>query len=1141
MDPLKKRIPEKILADLVLHSGCITAQELRDCLDRQRQLRESGVEQGLEDIFADTEILALEKSRCISSFVDFTKIRWNGMVFGQVAIQRQKISAEDLPAVLVTQRAIYSLKQKTVAVDELLLRKDRLSQKDIDEIAGYIKELSLTEYELLLEKALEYLLKEDGAVLPDITPPPSKLEGPPAPPVTKGRTDFILPEQDYVSVAPPSKFQDEFDIERTAPERIPQPLRRRNFLPYLIAFVVGALALGILSLVTMHDRNREVDAVSVIRDAMRDKEYVKVEKYCREFRQNYPQSPYHEETTRIWQQVLLKDAGIFYRQGREQKIPEKLTEAQAIIPKLLQLGEKTRESERARSLLAEIEKTSRSLKAQREFTERTQNIRQLIKQRKWEQAKRGLEDFREWAGNCGEDLKADQFSQWGAKTIEAEEERDRVATYRYYPANELGKDVISPPADTLPEGISLRPLPLAPQGAPSGDAPGNFFMTANGYLYALNASDGRIQWMKYLGESAAFYPLFIAGFREYSNMNLVDRLVVSVPRRNTLSLIHAATGETQWEKVLPSTSCVQPVLYRDKIYAGCLDHYCYQIEISTGSLKGAYLARGIPEHPPVFDRRGEAMYLYCRGCVYGYSLITGRLTLEIKAADLVAPVVAVYPYLYLFTGKANQTSIYPYLLTQDGPQLLAIEPPVVPGVMRSPANLSGGTMAVATDSHLALFEVNPGDPLKILVPFGDPIPLRDRDPAQMRCSNAAQRELVRRLIVAQENLSVWEGFEIPGESEIKRIAGYSGSMARAHTFLPLQKCGPRFFWAQVSPENRYSGTCIDLGDPAPAWQVKPGLGVHVDPVVTGDSLLVMDQGGDIYEIGSREISCRLLAEKAGDGYIPILSSGEDLVLVTGKSLRLFNFQGQKTAWQPRVSFQGELGRAACQKSMIAVGTTRGVFVLSSESGDKVYEEFTVWPPNPFYGTPVFYRNSIAIGCDDGNLYKLEFTPGTPPYLQNVWSFPTHGQVRSTPLLAGDTLYFGSQDRSLYAVDMKAHRELWRFATQGAVVGKPAIRKDVLCFGSCDRHLYAVSAGTGKLLWKRELAGQIKAAPLIYQGKVYAASIAGELCAFDLREGKELWRIPLGGQILASPAVVGDTIIVASTNGLVYFLKDNSSR
>ena len=60
----------------------------------------------------------------------------------------------------------------------------------------------------------------------------------------------------------------------------------------------------------------------------------------------------------------------------------------------------------------------------------------------------------------------------------------------------------------------------------------------------------------------------------------------------------------------------------------------------------------------------------------------------------------------------------------------------------------------------------------------------------------------------------------------------------------------------------------------------------------------------------------------------------------------------------------------------------------------------------------------------------------------LWEFETGGRVHSSPAIGSDgTVYVGSMDKKLYAINGKSGVKLWEFETGGPVVSSPAIGSD----------------------------------------------------------------------------------------------------
>ncbi|MDP7011565.1 MAG: PQQ-binding-like beta-propeller repeat protein [Verrucomicrobiota bacterium] len=87
----------------------------------------------------------------------------------------------------------------------------------------------------------------------------------------------------------------------------------------------------------------------------------------------------------------------------------------------------------------------------------------------------------------------------------------------------------------------------------------------------------------------------------------------------------------------------------------------------------------------------------------------------------------------------------------------------------------------------------------------------------------------------------------------------------------------------------------------------------------------------------------------------------------------------------------------------------------------------------------------------------------------LWEFETGGSVSSSPAIGPDgTVYVGSIDKKLYAINGKSGVKLWEFETGGYVQSSPAIGSDGTVYvGSHDKKLYAIktdSKGLAKSLW-----------------------------------------------------------------------------
>jgi outer membrane protein assembly factor BamB len=71
----------------------------------------------------------------------------------------------------------------------------------------------------------------------------------------------------------------------------------------------------------------------------------------------------------------------------------------------------------------------------------------------------------------------------------------------------------------------------------------------------------------------------------------------------------------------------------------------------------------------------------------------------------------------------------------------------------------------------------------------------------------------------------------------------------------------------------------------------------------------------------------------------------------------------------------------------------------------------------------------------------------------IWTFATRGRVESSPAIAGERVYVGSNDGRLYVLDLKTGAKLWEFHAGAPLSASPAISSGRLVIGSQDGMLY----------------------------------------------------------------------------------------
>ena len=203
-------------------------------------------------------------------------------------------------------------------------------------------------------------------------------------------------------------------------------------------------------------------------------------------------------------------------------------------------------------------------------------------------------------------------------------------------------------------------------------------------------------------------------------------------------------------------------------------------------------------------------------------------------------------------------------------------------------------------------------------------------------------------------------------------------------------------------------------------------------------------------------------------------------------------------------------------------------------------------------SPTVDGSTVYIGSTAGLFYALDRNSGN-----QRWKFAAKGRIASTAAVANGTVYFGAYDGNLYALETGTGQLKWKFATEGehrfaathlhgsqpmkevmpdpfdCYLSSPAIWNGTVYFGSGDGNVYAVDANTGALKWKFKTGDVVHASPAIADGKVYIGSWDSYFYALDAATGKEVWRFKTG----EDPDIhnqVGIQSSAAVVDGVVYF-------
>jgi outer membrane protein assembly factor BamB len=217
-----------------------------------------------------------------------------------------------------------------------------------------------------------------------------------------------------------------------------------------------------------------------------------------------------------------------------------------------------------------------------------------------------------------------------------------------------------------------------------------------------------------------------------------------------------------------------------------------------------------------------------------------------------------------------------------------------------------------------------------------------------------------------------------------------------------------------------------------------------------------------------------------------------------------------------------------------------VRAISPENGATVWQHQLTSPQataRTRFGGGVSFDNGRVYAVNGaGDAAALDAATGNV-----VWQVRPGGPLRGAPTIAGDTVYVGSQDNQLFALNTADGVERWTRSGSVEASGvfgaaSPAFGQSTVVAGYSSGELSAYRYENGQEVWSDALTrttvttavhslSDIDADPVIDQGRVYAIGQGGRMVAMELNTGQRIWELNIAG--IANPWVAGDWVFVVT--------------
>lgn len=166
--------------------------------------------------------------------------------------------------------------------------------------------------------------------------------------------------------------------------------------------------------------------------------------------------------------------------------------------------------------------------------------------------------------------------------------------------------------------------------------------------------------------------------------------------------------------------------------------------------------------------------------------------------------------------------------------------------------------------------------------------------------------------------------------------------------------------------------------------------------------------------------------------------------------------------------------------------------------------------SPLYAEdwPMFRANTLR----SGNAGAV--APQFSPIGNTLWSMYFDGGIQSSPAIANNIVFFGTNDGVVHALNMGNGESVWTYPTGNWVVSSPAVWDNKVFVGSYDSKMCCLDAATGTKIWQFTTHNGIHSSPAVADGVVYFGSNDGYIYAVNIKTGWQKWRFQTKRAVMA---------------------------
>ncbi|NOR51941.1 MAG: outer membrane protein assembly factor BamB, partial [Gammaproteobacteria bacterium] len=276
--------------------------------------------------------------------------------------------------------------------------------------------------------------------------------------------------------------------------------------------------------------------------------------------------------------------------------------------------------------------------------------------------------------------------------------------------------------------------------------------------------------------------------------------------------------------------------------------------------------------------------------------------------------------------------------------------------------------------------------------------------------------------------------------------------------------------------------------------------------------------------------------------------GDRLYAASYREIAAFERNDGKEIWRRRYEGAINTGLIVSGDSLLYGGDAELV-ALSRSTGEPLWHAAV---SSEILTTPIIASGMAIVRTVDGKISAHDTGSG-----EQIWSYQIRVPVLSlrgnaAPAVLGETIYVGTDNGHVVALDLKKGELLWD-STLAVAHGRNEIERLVdvdapllltgygIIASAYQKGTMLLSMQSGRIVWKRDLISVGGA--VVDSDQFYFGDLDGNLWALSINQGATYWKQPrFKGRELSQPAIQADMVVIGDNHGYVHwFSKDDGSK